>query len=179
MEESNVVKVGDITNPNAKQIRVVHISDTHLLHDTYLPHIPDGDILIHSGDFGKFGFRKFFTGVNHQHLLDKLDQFFQSLPHRHKIFVAGNHETSFNNKSREEIQSALQHVHYLQDSSITCVGLNIYGSPWNSQRPLLHLYGHVHESSGVAVINGVTFSNAALPFYRKANVFDVFLSKDS
>lgn len=134
MEESNVLKVGDITNPNAKRIRVVHISDTHLQHDTLLPHVPDGDVLIHSGDFGKFHFRTFFTGVNHHHLLDKIDQFFQNLPHRHKIFVAGNHETTFNNKSREEIQTALQHVHYLQDSSITCEGLNIYGSPWNSQR---------------------------------------------
>eukprot|EP01083_Nonionella_stella_P100841 284973_1 len=34
-----------------ERIRIVHISDTHLNHNEYLNHIPDGDILVHSGDF--------------------------------------------------------------------------------------------------------------------------------
>ena len=56
--ESDPSKVGCLDDPDARIIRIVHISDTHLRHEEFLPNIPHGDILVHSGDFISYGLRK-------------------------------------------------------------------------------------------------------------------------
>ena len=47
------IRTGDVDNPSAKVVRIVCISDTHDRHMEYLEDgiIPDGDILVHTGDF--------------------------------------------------------------------------------------------------------------------------------
>lgn len=60
-------------------IRVVCISDTH---DTE-PSVPDGDVLLHAGDLTDKG-----TFEELQAQLDWL----KSLPHKHKVVIAGNHD---------------------------------------------------------------------------------------
>lgn len=64
----------------AKLVRIVYISDTHEFHREL--DIPDGDILIHAGDFS------FFCGALHADFSVWLGE----LPHRVKIVVPGNHE---------------------------------------------------------------------------------------
>lgn len=65
-------------------MKLVVLSDTHGQHrDKRFPEIPEGDILIHAGDATRKG------------TLESLEEFFDwfsSLPHQHKIFVAGNHD---------------------------------------------------------------------------------------
>jgi predicted phosphohydrolase len=61
-------------------IRVVCISDTHDRHHQLV--IPDGDVLIHAGDFSFFG----------RDNLDDLNAWFGTLTHQHKILVNGNHD---------------------------------------------------------------------------------------
>jgi len=53
MNSTEIHRVGDVDDPTARVVRIVHISDTHLMHDTYIKEnlIPNGDILVHSGDF--------------------------------------------------------------------------------------------------------------------------------
>jgi hypothetical protein len=61
------------------KISIVCLSDTHLK----CPQVPDGDLLLHAGDFtsrGKFD--------EMQAQLDWLS----ALPHRHKVVVGGNHD---------------------------------------------------------------------------------------
>ncbi len=60
------------------------ISDTHGYEDK-MSSIPNGDLLIHSGDFTKYGTLP---------EIHKFKTWFNSFPHPHKIFVAGNHECS-------------------------------------------------------------------------------------
>ena len=64
-------------------IRLVMISDTHGGHRRVA--VPDGDILIHAGDFTRFG-----------KLADAEDfnDWLGEQPHRHKVVVAGNHEAN-------------------------------------------------------------------------------------
>jgi len=58
-----------------------------------------------------------------------------ALPHKTKIFVAGNHETNFPRHCREHIASLLApSCIYLQDASVTVSGIRFYGSPWNGLR---------------------------------------------
>jgi hypothetical protein len=71
-------KVGYIGAAEALVIRVVHISDTHGLHNNF--QVPDGDILIHSGDFFDWNDSREFEDQ-----LMVLDQFFAAQPHKHKV----------------------------------------------------------------------------------------------
>ncbi|HLA95024.1 MAG TPA: metallophosphoesterase family protein, partial [Pyrinomonadaceae bacterium] len=83
--------------------------------------VPDGDILIHSGDATKVGNVEQIAAFN---------KWFSALPHKHKIFVAGNHDWLFE-KNKSIARSLLDaDIIYLQDSSVEIEGLKIYGSPW-------------------------------------------------
>ncbi|KAF3767718.1 hypothetical protein M406DRAFT_345585 [Cryphonectria parasitica EP155] len=110
-----------------RSIRIVCLSDTH---DLIVPNVPDGDLLIHAGDLTNAG-----TVEDIQRQIDWLD----SLPHRHKIVIAGNHDSWFDVRSRRpEDKTARRRVdfkrlHYLQNSSVSLDfadgrRLNIYGA---------------------------------------------------
>lgn len=60
---------------------IVTISDTHGLHDRI--EVPDGDILIHAGDFSN-------TGQKHE--IEDFLSWFGSQPHQWRILIAGNHD---------------------------------------------------------------------------------------
>ncbi|KAI1821535.1 calcineurin-like phosphoesterase [Xylaria intraflava] len=113
---------------NGPPIKIVFISDTH---DCIVPNVPNGDLLIHCGDMTSIG-----TAASIQKQIDWLD----SLPHRHKVLVCGNHDSWFDLSSRTE-EDALGHrsvnlksLIYLERKSITLTfkggrRLNIYGAP--------------------------------------------------
>lgn len=102
-------------------MKIVLISDTH--NKLYQMKIPPGDMIIHAGDASGRG------------TLDELEVFaeqFAALPHRHKIFVAGNHDWGFerNRFLAEGVLLRAGGITYLQDSEVTIEGFRIYGSPW-------------------------------------------------
>lgn len=105
-------------------MKLVLISDTHLRHKrSYLP-IPEGDILIHSGDAclqgDRFEVRDFF-------------EWWGSLKAKHKIFVAGNHDWLFEKDPVLAKSMVPKDTIYLQDSMAVVDGLKIYGSPWQPE----------------------------------------------
>lgn len=96
---------------------IVHISDTHNLHRE-LPELPAGDVLVHTGDCTMAG-----TENEAYDFMDWLcDQ-----PHRHKIFIAGNHD--FCLYGATGIEGLPDDVHYLSNTGITIDGLRFYGVP--------------------------------------------------
>jgi Icc-related predicted phosphoesterase len=100
-------------------VKIVCISDTHNCHDQI--NVPDGDILIHAGDA---------TTVGNFEQIAAFSRWFANLPHKHKVFIAGNHDWLFetdNNFARSLLDKS---IIYLQDSFIEIEGLKIYGSPW-------------------------------------------------
>ncbi len=62
--------------------------------------------------------------------IEEFNQWFSSLPHKHKIFVAGNHDWLFETNNSYARSLLNKNIIYLQDSSIEIEGLKIYGSPW-------------------------------------------------
>ena len=66
MSSSEVHCIGDVDDPAPRIVRIVHISDTHLMHDSFIAEnlIPSGDILVHSGDFGHAKITGVFAGEN-------------------------------------------------------------------------------------------------------------------
>jgi predicted phosphohydrolase len=111
-------------NPSTK---IVCISDTHAQTSS----IPSGDILIHAGDLSNAG-----TLAEIQAQIDWLS----SLPHLHKIAIAGNHDTFLDPRSRRTLSGSDQNgflnwrnIHYLQHDSVTLTlkdhKITVYGAP--------------------------------------------------
>jgi Icc-related predicted phosphoesterase len=83
--------------------------------------VPEGDVLVHSGDAT-------ITGTLRE--LQLFNEWFAGLPHKYKIFVAGNHDWLFE-QDRESAESLLDlGIIYLQDSSVELEGFKVYGAPW-------------------------------------------------
>ena len=99
-------------------IRLVAISDTHGLHRHLT--VPDGDILIHAGDI---------TGHGQVEQVADFNEWLGTLPHRHKIVIAGNHDFCFQDQP-VETAALLTNCIYLFDEAIALDGLYFYGSPW-------------------------------------------------
>lgn len=100
--------------------KIVCVSDTHNCNQEII--VPEGDILIHSGDAA-------INGTQAE--IEAFLKWFSALPHRHKIFVAGNHDWLYETDNRlARILTANFGITYLQDSFIEIEGLKIYGSPW-------------------------------------------------
>lgn len=104
-------------------MRIVAISDTHTQHDKVK--VPECDLLIHSGD------------ISHKGELHNVYAFlfwFNQQPAKYKVFIAGNHDFSFQDGMRmNKIRQALiqyPDIIYLEDSSVTIEGIKLWGSPW-------------------------------------------------
>ena len=131
----DVIKVGCVNEPGASVVRIVHISDTHTKHAKLQDKIPAGDILIHSGDFFSNSIRRhIFKESDFLQEISELNRFFSGLPHKYKIFVAGNHDLNFDGQPLERIQKLLTSAIYLQDSGCIIHGIKFYGSPWSALR---------------------------------------------
>ena len=132
------------------KLRLVCISDTHT--KERMVEIPKGDIIVHAGDAT-------FRGYKHE-VLD-FAGWYRDLDFKHKIFVAGNHDTVFEDNHRQGIAwlhtkmvgntkmprldrkdgqylpLAEQDIIYLQDSAVELevngVKLKFYGAPWQPE----------------------------------------------
>ncbi len=127
-------------------MRITHISDTHNKHNQLNGKLPGGQLLIHSGDF---------TSIGRKHEVEKFIEWFSKQDYTHKVFIAGNHDLTFQSERMYEAKSAHfeykeyptpgaegkpewlvellsnlpDSVYYLENSSIKLEGINIWGSP--------------------------------------------------
>lgn len=73
--------VSATTSPQGirNRVKIVCISDTH----NYKPELPPGDVLLHAGDLT--------DGGTYRELQAQLD-WLNTLPHKHKVVIGGNHD---------------------------------------------------------------------------------------
>jgi Icc-related predicted phosphoesterase len=99
-------------------MRIVCISDTHGFHKH--TEVPPGDILVHGGDCTKHGSLED---------VEEFNRWLGTLPHRHKVVIAGNHDFAFQ-ETPDEARARITNAIYLQDSGCEIEGLTFYGTPW-------------------------------------------------
>ncbi|MFZ5857906.1 MAG: metallophosphatase domain-containing protein [Chloroflexota bacterium] len=102
-------------------LKIVAFSDTHGRRPWFK--IPDGDVLVFAGDMTLHG------------RLDevaKFNAFLGSLPHHHKLVIAGNHDACFESQPQES-RTALTNAIYLQDEFTLIEGVKFYGSSWQPE----------------------------------------------
>ena len=137
-EEATALPLGPLQQPGPKRpgtVRFVCVSDTH----SSLPSqtLPDGDCLIHAGDFSN-------TGLPSE--VEAFAAWLESQPHARKLVIAGNHDLTLDPDSyprthrrfghREEHDCAAVRARleaaaeYLCDSGATVDGVRVWGSPW-------------------------------------------------
>jgi Icc-related predicted phosphoesterase len=107
-----------------KKLKIWHISDTHTFHD--LLNIPnDIDMVIHSGDCSN----PRNPYINENEVWNFID-WYEKLPIKYKIFVAGNHDTSIEKRLIRSTDFTSKGIIYLENTSICIEGLNIWGTPY-------------------------------------------------
>ena len=144
--------LGQFTSPEPQKplfVRFVCISDTHNKHDwDKCPFtVPDGDVLVHAGDF---------TQVGDAREVAAFCKWFGALPHKRKILIAGNHDLSLHGETyaqtgaiqgvqaadaaeaasrARELVAAVPECEYLCDSGTSVSGIRIWGTPWQPMFP--------------------------------------------
>lgn len=193
-------------------LKIICISDTHMRD---IKDIPDGDVLIHSGDFS-------ISQNTYTDLVDFIE-WFSYLPHKYKILVPGNHDWCFQDDEKAARKIAdFYGITVLINESINIKGFNFYGTPdqpvfynWafnktseelkesfakiplntdvlithtppfgkldtvirqdagsvgcpfllmavNKVKPMVHIFGHIHEAYGTLIEDDTTFVNCSL-----------------
>ena len=78
-------------------MKILHISDSHGFHNEFRPsHFEGVDMVIHSGDCSN-------SNQLHQSIIEIQGflNWYETVPVKHKIFVAGNHDTAIERKQIE------------------------------------------------------------------------------
>lgn len=159
-------------------MKIWFISDTHQNHN--LLEVPkDIDMVIHSGDSTNYQ-----DGLkNHGELLDFLE-WYKILDIKYKVYIAGNHDTCIERGYFDRDKFLLDYgITYLEHSSITIEGINIFGSPftptfgfgWAFNKSRSNLYDYwemIPEDTDILVTHGPPRGILDLT-YDRANHFDV------
>lgn len=106
-------------------MKILHISDTHGLHNHFPKDYFDGiDMVIHSGDCS-----------NSKHLqtssIEILEflEWYEKVPVKYKILIAGNHDTAIARKGVTKDTVSAYGITYIENESIEIEGIKIWGSP--------------------------------------------------
>jgi len=136
-------------------IKIVCISDTHELHREV--DVPDGDLLIHAGDFTVLS--KSAAAIR------DFNAWLGTLPHAQKLLIPGNHE--FFLESEPNQRKLISNATVLIHESIEMQGLKIWGSPTtplyggafglSSERDRVKLYSQVPPDTDILVTHGPPF----------------------
>lgn len=103
-------------------MKITIISDTHNKHkqlDEFLTE--ESDVIIHCGDFTSMGYD--YEVSDFMRWFSNLNQF------KHKIFIAGNHDFSFEQNFDHIKKFIPSNVIYLENSEVIIDGVKFYGTP--------------------------------------------------
>ena len=124
-QQGTPVVVGPSEDPDAKKVRIIVLSDTHRMHRK-LGKLPDGDILVHCGDWSNWATAAADTA--------DFNDWLKEQPHALKIVVAGNHETNLSSGSPMGNRAIITNAVYLQGEEFVVNGIKFWGGPWNPAR---------------------------------------------
>lgn len=102
-------------------MRIVAISDTH--NQQSRVELPDGDVLVHAGDFTGGGTEMEFKNV--ARWLESLKDKF-----KYRIIIAGNHDFGLQDNKKIITEMFDKDLIYLDHQSVTIKGINFFGSPY-------------------------------------------------
>ena len=101
---------------------------------------------------------------------------FSNLPIKHKVFVAGNHDTSVEARMTKPEHFKKMGIIYLENETVTIEGIKIFGSPitprfgfgwaFNCDRDSIHKYWDlIEEGTDIVVTHGPPFGVLDVAYY--------------
>ena len=120
-------------------MRIVGIADTHGAERQIV--VPAGDILVVAGDFCTYGKLEEVAIFN---------TWLGTLPHKHKVVVAGNHDLIAQNNYLE-MARLFTNARYLDEEPAIIAGIKFYGCPWTPEFNDW-AFGYPHNSHKADVI---------------------------
>lgn len=137
-------------------MKILFLSDTHGHHKSIV--IEKGtDMIIHAGDASNSK----DIDINTIEMKDFLD-WYENIPNvKYKIFVAGNHDKSIEEK-KIDIKNEYKNIIYLEHETVIIKGLKIFGSPYtqefgnnwafNIKKELLYdLWNSIEENTDIVI----------------------------
>ena len=110
-------------------MRLLHISDTHGFHVQFPIDRFDGiDIVVHSGDCSNYR-----DPARNEPEVRAFIEWYKNVPVKHKIYVAGNHDTSIERRMITPADFAEAGIIYLENAATTIEGIKFWGSPHTPQ----------------------------------------------
>ena len=141
-------------------MRLLHISDTHGFHKNLpVDLFKDVDVVVHSGDCSNWR----DVVKNEAEVLEFIN-WYKDVDVKHKIYVAGNHDTSI---ERNRVTPADFHaagITYLENAATTIDGIKFWGSPhtpsfgnWafmKSRESINRVWDHIPMDTDVLIVHG-------------------------
>lgn len=157
-------------------MKIKHISDTHGFHNRFPDETwDDVDVLVHSGDCSNY----YDVFRNEQEVWNFLN-WYEMVPVKHKIYVAGNHDTSIERKRITKKDFEDRGIIYLENSEVVIDGVKFYGSPitptfgqwaFMKARDKMHdVWQAVPEDTDVLVVHGPPKTIRDLSFDRQGQL---------
>lgn len=110
-------------------MEIVIMSDNH---SNWNVDVPDGDIFIHAGDYS-------YTGS--QKSLKKFNDFLGNLPHKHKLYIPGNHEKGFEKEYNLYTETITNGIN-INGQTLELDGLRFFGC---SYTPTFGQWAFMHD----------------------------------
>ncbi|CAL4087678.1 unnamed protein product, partial [Meganyctiphanes norvegica] len=148
----------------ADVVRFVCISDNH--NRRPMKDLPPGDVLLHAGDFTSKG------TLNEAKLFN---EWLGTLHFQYKVVIPGNHDLFCDARFTKRVGShdpheVLSNAIYLQDSSVTIMGIKIYGAPWQPVhfrnaftlergKPLQEKWSLIPEDTTILITHGPPYGH--------------------
>lgn len=106
-------------------MRILHISDSHGFHEMLpMERFKDIDVVVHSGDCSNYR-----DPYRNEPEVRAFLAWYRDVPVKHKIYVAGNHDTSIERRMITPADFAEAGIIYLENAATTIDGVKFWGSP--------------------------------------------------
>jgi len=149
----------------SQRLTLVLMSDTHGMHDRMDHPVPDGDVLIHAGDF---------CGLGQAGEVRDFAAWMGEFPHRHKLVTPGNHDRPVEQDEAtfREIFATFG-IRLLINESVEIEGFRFFGSPytptflnWHFMRDrgsaIRAEWDKIPEDSDVVITHGPAYGHGDL-----------------
>lgn len=158
-------------------MKILHISDTHGFHGMFPDSKFDGvDVVVHSGDCSNWR----DVGRNSVEVKDFIE-WYKNVPVKHKIFVAGNHDTSIERRLITPADFAEAGIIYLENAATTIDGVKFWGSPhtptfgdWafmKAREKIYKIWSLIPEDVNVLITHGPPLGVLDLTYNRDNTLF--------
>lgn len=157
-------------------MKILHISDTHGFHEIFPnERFNDIDVVIHSGDCSNYR-----DPYRNEPEVRKFIEWYSSIPVKHKIYVAGNHDTSIERRMVTPADFAQAGIIYLENASTTIDGIKFWGSPhtptfadWafmKKREKINIVWQNIPDDTDVLIVHGPPKGVRDLSFDRDGNL---------